>query len=35
MMQLRKMGAHVEFDGNDMEFEGVERLHGAELSSLQ
>jgi cyclohexanecarboxylate-CoA ligase len=33
MLQLRKMGAHVEFDGNDMEFEGVERLHGAELSS--
>jgi cyclohexanecarboxylate-CoA ligase len=33
MLQLRKMGARVEFDGNDMEFEGVERLHGAELSS--
>jgi 3-phosphoshikimate 1-carboxyvinyltransferase len=33
MMQLRKMGARVEFDGNDMEFEGVSRLHGAELSS--
>lgn len=33
MMQLRKMGARVEFDGNDMEFEGVDRLHGAELSS--
>jgi 3-phosphoshikimate 1-carboxyvinyltransferase len=33
MLQLRKMGAHVEFDGNDMEFEGVDRLHGAELSS--
>jgi 3-phosphoshikimate 1-carboxyvinyltransferase len=27
------MGARVEFDGNDMEFQGVERLHGAELSS--
>ena len=23
MLQLRKMGARVEFDGNDMEFEGV------------
>jgi cyclohexanecarboxylate-CoA ligase len=33
MLQLRKMGAKVEFDGNDLEFEGVERLHGAELSS--
>jgi len=33
MMQLRKMGARVEFDGNDMEFHGVDRLHGAELSS--
>lgn len=33
MLQLRKMGAHVEFDGNDMEFEGVSRLYGAELSS--
>jgi 3-phosphoshikimate 1-carboxyvinyltransferase len=33
MMQLRKMGARVEFDGNDMEFEGVDRLYGAELSS--
>jgi cyclohexanecarboxylate-CoA ligase len=34
MLQLRKMGARVEFDGNDMEFHGVERLHGAELSSF-
>jgi 3-phosphoshikimate 1-carboxyvinyltransferase len=33
MLQLRKMGARVEFDGNDMEFEGVEQLHGATLSS--
>jgi cyclohexanecarboxylate-CoA ligase len=33
MLQLRKMGARVEFDGNDMEFDGVDRLHGAELSS--
>jgi 3-phosphoshikimate 1-carboxyvinyltransferase len=33
MMQLRKMGARVEFDGNDMEFDGVDRLRGAELSS--
>jgi 3-phosphoshikimate 1-carboxyvinyltransferase len=33
MMQLRKMGARVEFDGNDLEFDGVDRLHGAELSS--
>jgi 3-phosphoshikimate 1-carboxyvinyltransferase len=34
MLQLRKMGARIEFDGNDMEFEGVQRLHGAELSSF-
>jgi len=34
MLQLRKMGARVEFDGNDMEFEGVQRLHGASLSSF-
>ena len=34
MLQLRKMGARVEFDGNDMEFEGVDRLYGAELSSF-
>jgi cyclohexanecarboxylate-CoA ligase len=34
MLQLRKMGARVEFDGNDMEFEGVEQLHGAALSSF-
>jgi 3-phosphoshikimate 1-carboxyvinyltransferase len=34
MLQLRKMGARVEFDGNDMTFEGVERLHGANLSSF-
>ena len=34
MLQLRKMGAKVDFDGNDMEFQGVDRLHGAELSSL-
>jgi cyclohexanecarboxylate-CoA ligase len=34
MLQLRRMGAKVEFDGNDMEFEGVERLHGAALSSF-
>jgi 3-phosphoshikimate 1-carboxyvinyltransferase len=33
MLQLRKMGARVEFDGNDMEFEGVDRMHGASLSS--
>jgi 3-phosphoshikimate 1-carboxyvinyltransferase len=33
MLQLRKMGARVEFDGNDIEFVGVDRLHGAELSS--
>lgn len=33
MLQLRRMGAKVEFDGNDMEFQGVDRLHGAELSS--
>lgn len=34
MLQLRKMGARVEFDGNDLEFEGVSHLHGAELSSF-
>ena len=34
MLQLRKMGAKVEFDGNDMTFEGVQRLHGAKLSSF-
>jgi 3-phosphoshikimate 1-carboxyvinyltransferase len=34
MLQLRRMGAHVEFDGNDMEFEGVSELHGASLSSF-
>ena len=34
MLQLRRMGARVEFDGNDLEFEGVARLHGAELSSF-
>ncbi len=33
MLQLNKMGARVEFDGNDMEFHGVETLHGAALSS--
>jgi len=33
MLQLRKMGARVEFDGNDMSFEGVAQLHGAKLSS--
>jgi len=34
MLQLRKMGAKIEFDGNDMTFEGVDRLHGANLSSF-
>ena len=34
MLQLRKMGARVEFDGNDMTFEGVARLRGATLSSF-
>ena len=33
MLQLNKMGARVEFDGNDMEFHGVKALHGAPLSS--
>ena len=33
MLQLRRMGARVEFDGNDMLFRGVERLRGAKLSS--
>ena len=34
MLQLRKMGARIEFDGNDMTFEGVSRLRGATLSSF-
>ena len=34
MLQLRKMGARIEFDGNDMEFDGVEQLHAASLSSF-
>ena len=34
MLQLRRMGARVEFDGNDLEFDGVEQLHGAALSSF-
>lgn len=34
MLQLRKMGARIEFDGNDMTFEGVAQLNGAELSSF-
>jgi cyclohexanecarboxylate-CoA ligase len=34
MLQLRQMGARVEFDGNDMEFHGVKALHGAKLSSF-
>jgi 3-phosphoshikimate 1-carboxyvinyltransferase len=34
MLQLRKMGARIEFDGNDMTFEGVEQLEGASLSSF-
>ncbi len=28
------MGARVEFDGEDMRFEGVPKLHGATLSSF-
>jgi cyclohexanecarboxylate-CoA ligase len=34
MLQLRKMGARIEFDGNDMTFEGVPRLRGATMSSF-
>jgi cyclohexanecarboxylate-CoA ligase len=34
MLQLRKMGARVEFDGTDLEFEGVEHLQAAALSSF-
>jgi 3-phosphoshikimate 1-carboxyvinyltransferase len=34
MLQLRKMGAKIDFDGNDMTFEGVDRLQGAHLSSF-
>jgi len=33
MLQLRRMGAKVEIDGNDMSFEGVQQLRGAKLSS--
>ena len=34
MLQLRRMGARVDFDGQDMRFEGVSKLHGATLSSF-
>src|SRR5438552_14449130 len=34
MLQLRKMGARIEFDGNDMTFAGVGRLQGANVSSF-
>jgi cyclohexanecarboxylate-CoA ligase len=34
MLQLRKMGAKIEFDGNDMTFDGVEQLRGTHLSSF-
>jgi 3-phosphoshikimate 1-carboxyvinyltransferase len=34
MLQLRRMGARVEFDGKDMRFDGVSRLRGATLSSF-
>jgi cyclohexanecarboxylate-CoA ligase len=34
MLQLRRMGARVEFDGNDLVFEGVDELHGSNLSSF-
>jgi len=34
MLQLRRMGAQVDFDGNDLVFEGVEELHGTSLSSF-
>lgn len=34
MLQLRRMGARVQFDGNDMAFDGVDELHGAKLSSF-
>jgi 3-phosphoshikimate 1-carboxyvinyltransferase len=34
MLQLCKLGASVEFDGNDLTFAGVEQLHGARLSSF-
>ena len=34
MLQLRRMGARVEFDGDDLRFEGVSRLQGATLSSF-
>lgn len=34
MLQLRRMGARIEFDGNDLAFEGVGELRGAPLSSF-
>ena len=34
MLQLRRMGARVDFDGQDMRFEGVSKLRGATLSSF-
>ncbi len=34
MLQLRRMGARVEFDGEDMRFQGVPWLEGATLSSF-
>ncbi len=34
MLQLKRMGAQVEFDGEDMRFRGVPRLQGATLSSF-
>jgi cyclohexanecarboxylate-CoA ligase len=34
MLQLRKMGARVEFDGSDLVFEGVPELRGTRLSSF-
>ncbi|MBV9818770.1 MAG: 3-phosphoshikimate 1-carboxyvinyltransferase [Solirubrobacterales bacterium] len=34
MLQLRRMGARIEFDGTDLEFQGVPGLRGAALSSF-
>ncbi len=34
MLQLGRMGARVEFDGEDMRFQGVSQLQGATLSSF-
>ncbi|GAA3760036.1 3-phosphoshikimate 1-carboxyvinyltransferase [Microbacterium kribbense] len=34
MLQLNEMGGRLDFDGTDLRIQGVERLHGAHLSSF-